>query len=361
MKASNESTKVWQQMGNDFYLGDTSSQVPQLRKGIYNFCINSKGMIYTSRREDQFTFPFKVYGLEREFIERMPVAFNKTGGNLGILLNGVKGTGKTVTARCIANKMDLPTIILSDRLPGIAEFIAEIPQDVVIMVDEFEKIFSSGKDEEDDGRGNAHDFDFLSVMDGVHSSRYRRVFILTTNELWVSRNMLGRPGRIRYLKEFRDIAKEQVIEIMDDLLDNKDWQEDIIAFLKPLEIVTVDIVKSVIQEVNIFNQSPDVCCGHMNLEFKSTTYDMWRVNVSGKKLELLDEEVPSNYVARFLGDNVNLKRYTVLISSDCRFGILSKVKNMPNTFMCTDQYGRIKGKFLVQIRKHEFIHSSLDF
>lgn len=60
-------------------------------------------------------------------------------------------------------------------------------------------------------------------MDGVFNSPYRRVFLLTTNNLYVNENLIGRPSRIRYKKTFGNLQPEVVQEYLDDNLKNKKY------------------------------------------------------------------------------------------------------------------------------------------
>ncbi len=64
--------------------------------------------------------------------------------NMGVLLNGVKGTGKSVTAKLICNELKnfLPIIIVDKAYEGLPQFISKIQQEVIIFIDEFEKVFT---------------------------------------------------------------------------------------------------------------------------------------------------------------------------------------------------------------------------
>lgn len=93
-------------------------------------------------------------------------------------------------------------------------------------------------------------------MDGVLSNEHRKVFLLTTNSRYINDNMLQRPSRIRYVKEFKDLSVEAIVEIIDDKLINKEFKNPLINFISTLEIITVDIVKSLVEEVNIHCENP---------------------------------------------------------------------------------------------------------
>ncbi|WP_295723753.1 AAA family ATPase [uncultured Leptotrichia sp.] len=63
----------------------------------------------------EFVFDYKIYGLQEDFINHVIKTYNEAQtGNLGILLNGTKGTGKTVAAKMIANRLHLPVIIVQN-------------------------------------------------------------------------------------------------------------------------------------------------------------------------------------------------------------------------------------------------------
>lgn len=191
---------------------------------------------------DKFQFDFKIYGMESQLIKHIMKTFESTTSNLGVLFNGVKGTGKTITAKLIANEMNLPVIIVDAPYKGLAEFVAKINCPCVLFFDEFEKKFEANSDE---------DASLLSLMDGVYNSPFRRVFLMTTNELHVNKNIIGRPSRVRYRKSFGNLSPEVVQEYLKDNLKDEKYTKDILEFIDSLAISTIDILKSVVEELNI--------------------------------------------------------------------------------------------------------------
>ena len=75
----------------------------------------------------------------------------------------------------------------------------------------------------------------LKLMDGVYKNSNRKLFILTTNKLYINNNLLNRPSRLRYLLEF-DSLEPQVIEAY-----IKDNLKDMTYYDKVLENVTIFI------------------------------------------------------------------------------------------------------------------------
>lgn len=222
---------------------DTVQIVENLPKKIYTLQINERtGELYLEEFADEFHFNFKIYGMETQLITHITKTYENTTSNLGVLFNGVKGTGKTITAKIIANKTNLPVILINGPYPGMAEFISKINSPCVLFFDEYEKNFK---------RDSGSDADLLSIMDGVFNSPHRRVFLLTTNNPWVNENMIGRPSRIRYKKSFGNLQPEVIKEYLEDNLNNKDYIPEIIEFMDSLAISTIDILKSVVEELNI--------------------------------------------------------------------------------------------------------------
>lgn len=243
----------WIQSGNVFYPGEISSQIPKLPIGLYQLNQNPMtGQFSLSKIGDKFTFSHKIYGLQTDFVTRTRTTYDNTTDNLGILLNGIKGTGKSVTVKMICNEMNLPVILVDQAYKGFDKFIADIQQEIVVFIDEYEKIFKDSSE-------------VLTIMDGIFTTAHRRVFLLTTNNLYINENMLQRPGRLRYVKAFGDLEPEVTEEIIDDLLENKEFRSACIQTISTLEIVTIDLVKAILNEVNIHDESPEKFINYFNV------------------------------------------------------------------------------------------------
>lgn len=272
-----EVKKVWNADGNALYLGYPSQEFEKLENVIYKVALDMFERPYLAKVADNFTFDYKLYGLESDLIRRVLKTYNATDhGNLGILLNGLKGTGKTVTSKQIANQLNQPIIIVGENKPQFPPFLNSIPQNITIFIDEYEKTF-----------GNASNM--LTIMDGASNSEYRRVFLLTTNELRVESNMIQRPGRVRYLKTFDHLKPAIIKEIIDDILIHKQFTNDCVQFISSLETITVDIVKAVLNEVNIHEESPTAFEGIFNVKKLKGKY-----NVSIREEDGTLTEIASN-------------------------------------------------------------------
>lgn len=250
-----------------------------LPAGVYNIQQGKEGL-FLEKRPTSFVLPEKVYGMEEALIQRVVRTYANTKGNLGILLNGLRGTGKTVTAELLALSLNLPIILISQDLPGLIDFIDSIPHDTTYLCDEFEKVFLSAKGNELSA-GGQHErgaAKLLPLMDGVMNGTHRKVFILTTNYLHVDQNLLQRPGRIRYLKTFTNLPRTTIEMIVDDRLDRKELRDALINYIARLEIITIDIVTSIVEEMNIHGGSPEALDEVFNVKRLQEKFDVRSVD-----------------------------------------------------------------------------------
>ena len=243
---------------------------PMLDDGIYQIQQNPlNGELFLVRIADEFHFGFKLYGIDETLVKHVLDTYNKqpVKKNLGVLLNGAKGTGKTVTAKVMANKLGLPVILCENPYPGLSRFLAGIDHDCIFFFDEFEKNFRMTCGDGEDCAGE----DLLSIMDGVYNADHCHIFLLTTNKLRVNDNLISRPSRIRYLKSFGDVIDRKILEeFVDDNLIYKEFKTEIMDFVDSLSMATIDIVKSIVEEVNIHHCGIETFKNFFNV--KEATY-----------------------------------------------------------------------------------------
>ena len=265
--------------------------MPTLDDGIYQIHQNPMtGEIFLERIADKFYFGFKLYGIDETFVTHVLDTYSKQASkhNLGVLLNGAKGTGKTVTAKMLCNKLGLPVLIVDKPLQGLSNFLAGINHDCVFLFDEFEKNFRLSDDDGEDRAGES----LLSIMDGVYNGENCHIFIMTTNELRVNDNLLSRPSRIRYLKSFGDVIDRKILEeYVDDNLKYPQYRDEIMDFFDTLTIGTIDILQSLVDEVNLHNCGVSEFKDFFNVKEAHYSYSCkyWNIDLTEKDNPTLEE------------------------------------------------------------------------
>lgn len=278
-KIKNQSN--WLKTENSFTCVPGSTCIlSELPKGIYNLVQNPRTLEFSLERlYDSFEFPFEMYNLEESFISHVLKTFENTTSNLGILLNGVKGTGKTVTAKTLATKMNLPVIIISSPFEGgLSDYLGSLDSECILFFDEFEKNFP----------GAENSSLLLSVMDGVYNTHTRKVFILTTNKTTIDENFLSRPSRIRYKKSFGNLPIEVVKSYLEKNLHDQSQTNSVISWVNTLANSTIDILKCIVDELNLHKCPVDDIKGFMNLQTAKHFYKSIYSYTCNSKEEFLE-------------------------------------------------------------------------
>ena len=196
---------------------------------------------------DKFTFNFKIYDLGIEdTMQKIETTWNsdvfvKGNKNLGVIFNGLKGTGKTIASKILSNKLQMPVVIVNGAYGGLQNFIQSLCFECVVLIDEAEKTFRESNDV------------LLKMIDGVYNET-RKLYILTTNHLDIDENLLGRPGRIRYIKQFGNLTAKAVSDYIKDNLYDQSKTDMVLDVVDVLEISTIDILKAIVDEVNIHGE-----------------------------------------------------------------------------------------------------------
>lgn len=142
----------------------------------------------------------------------------------GLLFNGPPGTGKTMGAKFIARSLDLPLYHLD--IAGLMEkYVGESEQNLrialrqaeqsapcVIVIDEVEKLFSTGSD--DTGVTSRM---LSSILWWLQEHRAKVFTIMTTNKEAAIPPELYRPGRIDSEITFKELKGDEILQFTTDL------------------------------------------------------------------------------------------------------------------------------------------------
>lgn len=189
----------------------------------------------------EMNLPPKVYQTKKDklFVDRVLHNFNSSGKNTtGVLLTGDKGTGKSVTAKVLAEKAKLPIIVINPELEEkyLEEFFKEFDTPVCILFDEVDKNFDTRR--------------MLTFLDGMHKTAKKLVIMTANNEDNLSKFIKNRCSRIRYYRHYamENDAREYAELICEDKgIENK---EEVIDFIiKNIKYPSIDNISSFIDEV----------------------------------------------------------------------------------------------------------------
>ena len=221
-------------------------------EGVFEVCAHpiNKGQLGLRNIGDKFEFDFRIYDLGCqalfEKIEKTWTSDLFVNGkkNMGVIFNGLKGTGKTIAAKLLSNRMGMPVIIVPEAFDNIQSFIQNLNFECTVLIDEAEKTFKDNQE------------CLLKVIDGVYND-YRKLYVLTTNRLSIDENLIGRPGRIRYIRYFGNLTVKAVSDYIDDNLLDKSMKGAVLDVVDTLEISTIDILKCIVDEFNIHGMIPE--------------------------------------------------------------------------------------------------------
>lgn len=265
-------------------------------------------------------FPEKIYSNDANFIEHVMFTWNTTKENVGILLQGLKGLGKSFTANILSQKVNLPIIKINNSLSknsDIIGFLNGIGQDHVIYIDEFEKIFPIKNDSENDCLSQEA---FLSYLDGSSASKYRKMFIITTNDA-VNKFFINRPSRIRYVKNYVKLETNIIREIIEDKLINKDFLDDLIYNVDATTLNIDNLIK-IIEEINVHNKPYSTFKDYFNYIMEEVRFEVIWEN-KGKKHFLKD--IHLNYIKALKMNNNFSHNFGSVDEKNCSFYIYRKI------------------------------------
>ena len=255
--------------GNTYRMFDSSVQTHStLPVGTYSVQFSPLSGFSLQKTEDLIIGEDKIYGDHGKKIERIIRAYGVTDRSLGVLFTGDKGMGKSLSMRMLAQHatdvLGLPVIKVDSNAPGIAEYLDELGEAVVVF-DEFEKTFPiRGED------GNAQD-QFLGLFDGVSTTK--RMYVISANKVDdLSGYLVNRPGRFHYHVRHDYPAPNEVREYLRDQVPGIDdlEVEEIVTFTRKTQI-NFDHLRAIAFELRLGGAFRDVV-GDINIKRMDTPY-----------------------------------------------------------------------------------------
>ena len=201
--------------------GDDMETYESIPKGTYRVNFNPMAGYSLERLTDLKAKEENVYGTHHDKLKKVINTYKRMqdegGRSLGVLMSGDKGIGKTMFTQMLSeevDKMGIPVIIVDRMSDDLPSFLMSIEQRVMILFDEFEKLFDNESQER-----------MLSMFDGLHSSPH--LYVITVNEMKrVNDYLLNRPGRIHYHIRFQYPTYDEVFQYIQDKLEGTDIPEE---------------------------------------------------------------------------------------------------------------------------------------
>lgn len=257
--------------------GDDLIVLKQLPVKTYNINFSKFEGFYLTATNELEIHEDKIYGVHEEKVKKTLKRFEHARKNLGVILSGDKGIGKSLFARVLAKSaitQEIPVLICSGYIPGLEDFLNSIETTVMVLFDEFDKTFKKTAD------ANPQDY-MLSVFDGT--SVGKKLFVITCNEYRdLNEFLINRPGRFHFHFRFEYPTAEEIREYMSDKLKPEYYSEikDIVSFAHRKKL-NYDCLSAIVMEIN-------------NGEtFKSAIKD----------LNIVNEEYRTSYTIKLVAEN----------------------------------------------------------
>ncbi len=192
----------------------------------------------------------KVYGVHDEKVQKVLKSFAAFERNLGVILSGKKGIGKSLFARMLSEKSiesGIPVIVVDTYLPGVASYLESIEQEVLILMDEFDKTYAGV--ETPDGEADPQ-VQFLSLFDGISGGK--KLFVITCNDInKLNEFLVNRPGRFHYHFRFEYPTPDEITEYLTDKLaeEYRVYIPEVINFSRRVRL-NYDCLRAIAFEIN---------------------------------------------------------------------------------------------------------------
>lgn len=244
-----KSESYFVQRGSTFSLQDGASSKTHDVLPPGNYVVKRSMFGFYLEQVKDFGDQGKIYGDAVKKATRIINTFESRSKSTGVLLSGVKGTGKTMMSRILGFecfKRGMPCLIINEPHVGddFNQFIQAINQPTMIMFDEFEKVYPKEKQEH-----------MLTLLDGVFPTK--KLFVLTSNSMSrMDENMVSRPGRIFYHLDYKGLDEQFIRDYCEDNLINKKYIDALCSMTTLYWAFTFDMLQAIVEEMNRYDESP---------------------------------------------------------------------------------------------------------
>jgi archaellum biogenesis ATPase FlaH len=232
--------------------------ITKVPPAYYHVTATPTGQIFLTKKSDKLNLPEKIYGSTNERAARMWRSYDNVSGPLAAGLFGSKGAGKTLLSNVVANQAierGIPVIDVSSSFSTDKDYLDFLNSigECVIIFDEFLKHLSKlGDSTEHDKREIASDRqdEMLTFFSG--SNNNKRMVLLIDNESGLLSNFFrDRPGRMRYLYQYKGIESDVVQNVATDAGLSVDKVDSLVTYAKRFQC-TFDTINEIVKEWVLF-------------------------------------------------------------------------------------------------------------
>lgn len=297
---------------------------------VYKLQYDKKNNKYTLVYDrDKFTINVKLYGDTEKVTDLIKRNFHDFGQKTGALFIGESGSGKTFQAYHTCNRLlelgyDVLFIYGIKIDKDVIKFINDTTFQGVVFMDEFGKLCDSYHN-------------MPALLTTMSDESKHRLWIITENRVdYLPNDIIKRPGRFLFKKEFGRVSEDIIRECCKDHDVSEEFTNDLVLRNKFCLSFNLDTLLNI---VNVYKKFPELSLDEMTEIF---SFDSLRLffDLGEPVLYYKNEELsPSDYKV-----NLILKNFGNITFKELRD---IKLRKMRLTAYLTgslklDEYGRLK-------------------
>lgn len=265
--------------------------------GVYTVKVNLRE--YYLEEHDPFVLPPKLYGKSTVWASRILNTFRvERPQSLGVLLSGLKGSGKTLLSKSLSIQMDAPTLLVNEPYfdDKFMDFLARIAQPATIIFDEFEKVYRN-KEMQDR---------ILTLFDGVNSLQ-NKLLVLTCNDKYSLREHFhNRPGRLRYSLDFGSLEEGFIREYCEENLTDQGYTKDVVRVAAVCSEFNFDMLQALVRELNMYGGPISEIVEVLNVKPPRGSQQQYEAVVTSPNLIFSNERVASPMAALSMQESISM-------------------------------------------------------
>lgn len=218
-------------------------RVEKIPAHVYRVRISKEGIDLQKDRK-RYKIPSVIFGKHHEYRNTIIEEFNARDGSTGVILHGLKGSGKSLLAEDICNaqiSQDVPVLMIDHAIPAEAlrSVIKLINGPVCVHIDEFGKLYSENER--------------ASMLTLFSDTSLKKVmFIVTSNKKdELNKYMLDRPGRFMFRIKYDQIDLSVIREVVNHHGFNDEISEAMVGYcmVRKLSFDMINFIAGIAKKV----------------------------------------------------------------------------------------------------------------